>query len=346
MKKKLFDFAIGNPPYHLATDNTSDKPVYNDFMDGSFEVAEKVELITPARFLFNAGKTPKAWNEKMLSDPHFKVLFYEQDSGKIFSNTDIMGGIAITYHDSSKEIGPIDSFSIFPEMNFILKKVISRSDFSTLDDLLIQQNRWNLDALYEDYPTYKGIIGSNGTERRLTTSIFSSLPIFMDSKKGESLKVVGLIKNKRTIKYIDKKYIDSKHENLLKYKVVLPASNGSGAIGEVIPTPLIGEPIVCEPSVGFTQSFISFGAFEMQSEAEAACKYIKSKFARALLGTMKVTQHNHKGTWKNVPCQDFTSASDIDWSKSIHDIDHQLYRKYGLSDEEIAFIESHVKEMN
>lgn len=75
------------------------------------------------------------------------------------------------------------------------------------------------------------------------------------------------------------------------------------------------------------------------------CKYIKTKFARTLLGTLKVTQHNHKGTWRYVPLQDFTPASDIDWTKSISEIDRQLYKKYGLDETEIQFIETHVKEM-
>lgn len=65
-----------------------------------------------------------------------------------------------------------------------------------------------------------------------------------------------------------------------------------------------------------------------------------------MLGTLKVTQDNNKGTWKNVPLQDFTERSDIDWSKSIPEIDQQLYKKYGLSSEEIGFIETHVKEMD
>lgn len=64
-----------------------------------------------------------------------------------------------------------------------------------------------------------------------------------------------------------------------------------------------------------------------------------------MLGILKVTQDNNKGVWQYVPLQDFTSASDIDWSKSIHEIDLQLYRKYGLDEKEIEFIESHVKEM-
>ena len=75
-------------------------------------------------------------------------------------------------------------------------------------------------------------------------------------------------------------------------------------------------------------------------------KYVKSKFARTMLGILKVTQNNAKPTWAKVPLQDFTENSDIDWSKSIPEIDKQLYKKYGLSEEEINFIESHVKEMN
>ena len=64
-----------------------------------------------------------------------------------------------------------------------------------------------------------------------------------------------------------------------------------------------------------------------------------------MLGILKVTQDNKKSTWMFVPLQDFTPNSDIDWTKSIHEIDLQLYKKYGLSDEEINFIETHVKEM-
>lgn len=75
-------------------------------------------------------------------------------------------------------------------------------------------------------------------------------------------------------------------------------------------------------------------------------KYIKTKYARVMLGILKATQHNPASTWKYVPLQDFTSSSDIDWSKSIHEIDLQLYKKYGLDQTEIDFIEKNVKEMN
>lgn len=66
---------------------------------------------------------------------------------------------------------------------------------------------------------------------------------------------------------------------------------------------------------------------------------------RCMLGTLKATQHNPKDTWANVPLQDFSDMSDIDWSKSVDEIDAQLYAKYSLSEEEIAFIESMIKTM-
>lgn len=90
-----FDFIIGNPPYQDETvgeQKTFAPPIYHHFMDAAYQLADKVELIHPARFLFNAGSTPKAWNKKMLADPHFKVLFHEQNSAAVFSGTDIRGG--------------------------------------------------------------------------------------------------------------------------------------------------------------------------------------------------------------------------------------------------------------
>jgi hypothetical protein len=135
------------------------------------------------------------------------------------------------------------------------------------------------------------------------------------------------------------------HDNLTKYKVILPKSNGSGALGEVLSTPLIGEPLIGEPLIGYTQSFISIGSFESEEEASAAYKYIRSKFMRVMLGILKVTQDNNTDVWKYVPLQDFTSNSDIDWSKSVAEIDQQLYKKYGLSQDEQDFIESMIKPM-
>ena len=335
-----FDYVIGNPPYQEMLENTSDRPVYNDFMEASYRISDKVELITPARFLFNAGKTPKEWNQKMLNDPHLTVLMYEQQSAKVFANTDIKGGVVVTYRDETKNYGEIGTFTSYPALNAIVKKVVHKGSFSSIEDWIFVQNKFDLEMLYTDHPEYRKIVGSGGKEKRLTTPIFSQLGVFSDERRNQTdLKILGLISNKRFYRYIDPKYIEQ-HENLKKYKVILPKSNGSGAIGEVLSTPLIGEPLI-----GYTQSFISIGALDTKNEAEALLKYVKSKFMRTMLGVLKVTQDNNKSVWKYVPLQDFTAHSDIDWSKSVAEIDRQLYHKYDLTADEIEFIETHVKEM-
>lgn len=351
MGKKLFDYVIGNPPYNENFENSGDngnyaKPVYNQFMDAANDVADKVELIHPARFLFNAGSTPEVWNNKMLNDEHFKVLHYEANSATVFPNTDIKGGIAISYRDDTQYFGAIKTFTAFHELSGIVNKAAASDEAKSVASKVYTQMRFDLDALYVDYPEYKSIIGSNGKDKRFRNNAFDKIKIFTDTPKGtDDIKVLGILKNKRTWKYIPLKYVDMSHENINKWKVLVPRANGSGALGEVLSTPLIGEPLIGEPLIGYTQSFIGIGSFDTEFEAASAMKYIKSKFARVILGVLKVTQDNDRGVWKLIPLQDFTPASDIDWSKSIHDIDLQLYRKYGLDEKEIGFIESHVKEM-
>ena len=333
-----WDFAIGNPAYQETQDATSDKPVYNYFMDEAQKIADKVEMITPARFLFNAGKTPKEWNEKKLNDEHFKVLMYESDAAKIFPNTEIKGGVTVTYRDATKKYNPIIIYTKYPELNSILHRVTQISSES-ISEIVYLQNKFNLEKLYESLPEVKSQIGSNGRERRLTTSIFSTTGIFFDTPNNSTARILGLIKNGRVYKYIDKGYL-SPHENLDKYKIVLPKVNGTGQFGETLSSPMI-----LEPGTGFTQSFISIGAFTEKTDAVAALNYVKSKFARTMLNILKITQDNNSDVWKYVPLQDFTDKSDIDWNTSIANIDKQLYKKYGLSREEIDFIETHVKEM-
>lgn len=346
MGKKLFDYVIGNPPYNENFENSGDngnfaKPVYNQFMDAVDDIGSKVELIHPARFLFNAGSTPKAWNEKMLNDPHFKILSYEADSSKVFSNTDIKGGIAISYRSANDDFGAIGTFTAYPELNEIVKKSRAKDEQHSLSSIIYTQVRFDLEKLYEDHPEYRSIIGSNGKDRRFRNNAFERIPLFVENPTGtDEVKVLGVIKNKRVWRYIPMKYVDLAHENLSKWKALCPRANGAGVFGETLSTLVIGE-----PNIGYTQTFIGIGAFDSRYEAEAVLKYVETKFSRSLLDVLKVTQDNDRGVWKLIPIQDFTPSSDIDWSKSVHEIDLQLYRKYGLDEDEINFIETHVKEM-
>ena len=227
-------------------------------------------------------------------------------------------------------------------MNSIRKKVQSKSADNSITSIIYVQNRYNLEKLLQDHPECKKEISSEGKDKRFRNNAFEKVSLFTDAKTNEDdIKVLGLIKNKRYYKYLPRPYFDLNHENIEKWKVLIPAANGTGVFGEVFSTP-----VVVEPFVGYTQTFIGIGAFETEVEANAALKYIKTKFCRTMLGVLKITQTNSRDTWAYVPLQDFTSSSNIDWSKSVAEIDEQLYRKYGLSDEEIEFIETHVKEMN
>ena len=339
-----FDYVIGNPPYQdetLGDNGTFAPPVYNKFLDASYEIAEKVEMIHPARFLFNAGSTPKAWNEKMLSDPHFKVLHYESDASVMFTNTEIKGGVVISYRDKNKNYGAIKVFTPYEELNSIMKKAAPASEAKSLMETIYIQNKFDLEKLYKDHPEYRAVIGSEGRDKRFRNNIFEKVSIFTEERQNKGdIRVLGVSKNKRVWMYIPEKYVETEHENLKKWKVLVARVNGSGNLGEVLSTP-----VVEAPNEGYTQTFIGIGSFKVEAEAQNALKYIKSKFCRTMLGILKITQDNNRDTWRMVPLQDFTAHSDIDWSKSVAEIDQQLYRKYDLTADEIEFIETHVKEM-
>lgn len=349
-----WDFAIGNPAYQESQDATSDKPVYNFFMDEAEKVAEKVEMITPARFLFNAGKTPKLWNEKKLQDTHFKVLSYEPDSRKVFMNAEIKGGVAISYWDSLKDFGKIEVFTPSSELNSILTKVKSHIGQAISSIVFSPESYKFTEGLYAEHPEIKTMetqidgklvpLISKGHDFDLTSNIFEKLSniVFFEERpadKEEYIQVLGRKDNVRLQMWIKKKYV-APHANLDKYKLAFPKVNGSGSFGEVL-TP----PVIIGPGIAHTQTFLSMGTFQTDGEVRNLTTYLKSKFSRTMLGILKVTQDNKKNVWKYVPLQDFTDSSDINWNTSIANIDKQLYKKYGLSQEEIDFIETHVKEM-
>ena len=345
-KTVKFGAIIGNPPYQASAQGTSssDDPIYHMFLETSYNIGDIAILITPARFLFDAGKTPSDWNKKMLNDPHLKVPFFESDSAKVFKDILIPGGIAITYRDSRVEFGKIGKFVSYPELNVIRNKVW-REEQDSIRTIIYSQNKFNLDLLYNDYPEYRSIIGSNGKDRRFRQIIMERLDAFTEEKKEtNSIRVLGLIKRARAYRYIPQKYVEDEIW-IDKYKVFVPFSNGaSGTLGDE-PARMISKPVLGMPGDGITQTFIGFGVFDSQFEAEALLKYIKTKFCRILLAILKVTQGNKSETWEYVPMQNFSRTSDIDWDKSIEEIDNQLYRKYALSEEDVAFINRRIAEI-
>ena len=125
-----------------------------------------------------------------------------------------------------------------------------------------------------------------------------------------------------------------------KWKIFVPKAYGCGSVGEVPSTPVLGTPVqAC------TETFLELGPWNTKEESENALKYLKTKFFRCLVGIYKQTQDASNKIYKGVPMQDFTSDSDIDWTRSVDEINHQLYEKYKLSDDEISFIETNILPM-
>lgn len=348
---KKFDVVIGNPPYQEEAQGggTRDTPIYHKFMDAAYEAGTKAVLITPARFLFNAGFTPKAWNEKMLADEHLTVAHYESDSNGLFpSLTDpIKGGIAVTYRDSERRLGPIGFFAKHPELNTILHKVRESGTAYIDGDVSSGRAYAFTQAMHDAYLEASAKMSSDA-QTRVSTNAFEQLAfLFHETRPADNhdyVLVLGVIKNRRVFRWIRSDYL-SGPESLNKYKIAVPAANGSGSTTDFFGV-VLNNPTVLEPGFAVTQTFLTIGSFATEAEARACLNYVKSKFARAMLGVLKITQHNPRSTWKYVPAQNFTSTSDIDWTKTMPGIDAQLYAKYGLDPDEIAFIEDRVKPMD
>ena len=185
---------VRNPPYQDDTILNSRKPpVYHLFMDEASKVAGKVELITPARFLFNAGQTPKEWNRKMLSDRHFKILYFEPNGELVFPNTDIKGGVVISYRDINIDQNPIEIFSPFQELNSIRKKVESSHPIS-LSSIMIGAVPYKYSQqMSEDLPEAKKLAGKSYDVRTNALNNLQDIAYFDKPLDESYVGVLGLL---------------------------------------------------------------------------------------------------------------------------------------------------------
>jgi hypothetical protein len=362
LENMKFDAVVGNPPYQESTDGYNrQEPIYQYFYDSAENIGEKYCLISPARFLFNAGLTKKEWNLKMLNHPNLRVVYYNSNSNELFQNTDIKGGVAAILFDRNKIFGAIQKFipnddvrkiaSHFvdsPSINLPSIMFGGRSDLKFNDEFIKDYPNSAADRLSQIQEKHPDVteLGPN-EEHELKSSTLEVLHYAFKNEKPKYLNdyycILGLINGKRAWQWIEKKYMQPRYphnNNIDKYKVFVPKANGSGTFGEILSTPIVGR-----PSDSATSTFISIGSFDTEIEAANALKYLKTKLLRCLLSVLKITQDNPPLKWSLIPIQDFTNESDINWSKSISEIDLQLYKKYQLSDEEIGFIEENVQPM-
>jgi type II restriction enzyme len=330
---------VGNPPYQESGE-ARDEPIYHHFYNLAEKVSPKYCLISPGRFLFNAGQTPKSWNAKMLNDEHLRVEYYEQNSAIVFANTVIKGGVTIVYRDTEQSFGNIGVFTHYDELASIADKVAKDSD-AYFSSIVQPQGIYRFsEQFFVDFPQAEEMQGK-GTKSKIVSKSFSQMAFafFNEKTASEQICMLGFVNGKREYKWISSKYLVLP-ESFEKYRVIIAETNNTGVLGETLSNPLIGIPFIAH-----TDTFLTIGAFDNEVEANAVLKYIKTKFARVLLGILKITQHNSRSTWSKVPLQDFTPQSDIDWTKPIPEIDKQLYAKYGLDEKEIDFIEKKVTAM-
>lgn len=340
-----FDFVIGNPPYQEMSKNKMTRSIYPDFVRSSQAIGQIVSLVMPARWMSGENgpyRETQHFIDEMLKGDHLQSFHLYPNSSDLFPNVDIKGGVCffvwnrayscdrvnytITENGAYKKV--LTSFRIaenviirFPELISILEKTKAIST--------IYLNTW----VSSRNPF--GFISDLFTKNKEGVSRISE-----EKQQDDDYLVHGLLKNKRVIRYIPNSALKKNIHIAHSYKVFLPRANGSGVFGEVFSTPMIGTPMmIC------TDTFLQIGVFDNCTEAENLLKYVKTKYFRTMVGIKKTAVFNYKECFTFVPLQDFTAASDIDWSRSVAEIDRQLYAKYGLSAEEVAFIEEKIKPM-
>ncbi|MFL2079427.1 class I SAM-dependent methyltransferase [Marinilactibacillus psychrotolerans] len=350
-----FDVVVGNPPYQDGA-----YQLYANFYKLALQIGGEVALIFPTSWQLPKNKNGLSLlnNEEVKHDKQIVMIDNIEGAfpgilGAKWTNIvywkagydNKLDGKQLIYTNSENPTVQkliIDDylFGKPKELIDISNKVEKTSGFKTIFDSIYLQNKLELKSLYSENPELKSKVASNGKEKRLRTNIFNSLPdVFYTEKKNDSILIYGLDNRIRSQRYIKRKHLMN-HPNLEKWKVLIPKAVTAG-FGEKIT-----EPLVVGKMEGYTETFLGFGAFDSKEEAINLKKYVKTKFARTLLGVLKMTQDTAPDKWSKVPLQDFTSTSDIDWNKSNSEIDQQLYDKYNLNQNEINFIEDKVKAMD
>ena len=348
-----FDAIVGNPPYQMLDGGAaaSATPVYNSFVDLSKYINPNfVSMIIPSRWM-TGGKGLDDFRDSMIHDRRFKVLHDFADSTDCFSSVDIKGGVCFFLWGSNHNDKCKCYRHTIDGIDYSCRYLVEGEDEIFIRESMLVSVKEKVETLKEE--SFSTIVSARkpyalAAETMRNAKKFG-LPEFSAKKIPGGYRVLGLLDNQRRgYKYIPKNYpldeikkgSDKYNKGFDKYKVFIAEAYGCGALGEIPSTPVLSTPgDLC------TETFLQLGPFNTEIEAKNLISYIRTKFFRALVGIIKQTQHTTQKVYKYVPLQDFTPNSDIDWSKSIPEIDQQLYKKYNLSQGEIDFIESKVKPM-
>ncbi|MEW1962357.1 Eco57I restriction-modification methylase domain-containing protein [Microbacterium sp. NPDC077644] len=328
-----FDVIIGNPPYQLndgGGSGTSAGPLYHRFVAQAKRMDPRlVCMVTPARW-FSGGKGLDDFRESMLEDDRLRVIEDYPDSNDVFPGTQIKGGIAfwlwdrdspgdvrVSTHDKGEVVSiatrPLvepgtDVFIRYNEALPILRKVARREHGGETQTL---------------FPPAR---------KRFSELVSVRRPFGLESSvRGSDAGDVLLYQAGGTAR-IERAKVSRGVDLIDAWKVFIAfLASGSDAFPHVI----LGKPLVGVPGSVSTETYLAIGPFESEAECRSVVSYISTRFFRFLVLQKKPSQNATKKVYEFVPSQDFSRP----WT------DADLYEKYGITDEEIEFIESMVRPM-
>ena len=313
-----FDVIIGNPPYQLSDGGgmgTSAIPLYHKFVEQAKKLQPKyLTMIIPSRW-FSGGKGLDDFRAVMLHDRHIKMLVDYFDSKDCFPGIDLSGGVCYFLWDRDNE----GDCMITSHRN---------GYESTLVRPLLEKGCDSFVRFNESISILHKIQQKNFVSFESQISARKPFGDIKPQKQGGDIKVYayphdGYIERCKIIQHTS--WID-------KYKVFIAKAYGER--GD-FPYMVIGKPFIGKPKTCCTETYLHIGPFISEDEAENVVSYLKTRFFRFFVLFKKNTQNAARGVYSFVPLQDFSEP----WT------DEKLYKKYGLTEEEIAFIESMIRPM-
>lgn len=327
-----FDIIVGNPPYQVMDGGAgaSALPIYHLFVDAARNLKPLyISMIMPSRW-FAGGRGLDEFRASMLTDRRLRKIVDYPISTECFSNVEIKGGICYFLWDMLYE----DDCEIVTKEN---------GKITTDKRPLLEVNCETFIRYNEALPILQKV--KEKKEPSFAEFVSSQKPFglrtYVQGRNKQSSKDVVLYANKQ-VAYIDPDEITQNRSWVNMDKIFISRSYGAG---EGFPHQILNKPILGGKGSCCTETYILIGPFESSLIAKNVESYIKTQFFRFLVMLIKNTQDAPKRVYSFVPLQDFTDKSDIDWSRSIADIDRQLYAKYRLSADEIAFIEKTIRPM-
>ena len=333
-----FKAIVGNPPYQIMDGGgagAAATPIYNHFVTIAKNLNPNyVSMIIPARW-YAGGRGLDDFRVDMLTDKRLEVIVDFPSEKDCFPTANISGGICyFRWNKDSKEekcqfINVIKNKRVSAQRDLNAHESFLRyNEAVSIIDKISAISKTSMSSIIAPYMPF----GLRSYERG-TALPESPTDVLMHHSKGTG--------------YVSRDMIKACFEYVDKYNVIIGKAI-SGHLGETDENgqvKLLATTKIINPGEVVSESYLAIGIFDSYSEANACYKYVISRFARFLLLQGLTSMNITNERFLFVPLQDFTKGSDIDWSSSVSEIDKQLYKKYGLADNEISFIESMIKPM-